>query len=180
MKAYFLDNVNLYFVHSLIISNNAKYNKKATFLFDTGAADTIISPSMIYSLLMIEQIKDLDWDSSGAHKILASSAFGDKKNAYKACLYNIRLSGVLLDKFYCYIVPDVNEPFALLGNDFIKYCSFSSNIDGGIDFFLKNKDDYYNSVSESYLSKKLNSILNLVYTNDSSKDCPQIEEILGK
>lgn len=170
MKAHLNAKNNLFYVAaSMSLMNRFKFLPNLKLIFDTGAADTIISTSSLYTSRMCAEADKLEWDSACSRRILAKSAFGDSYYAYRVCLNRIRLSGAVLDNFYCYLVPDASVSVALLGNDFLNYCRYShDNMGRDIDFHL-DKDAYEASFSPSECSPRLMSLLNAVQIPD--KDC---------
>ena len=60
------------------------------------------------------------------------SASGTEMHGYLVYAEKICLSDYPIDKFYYYLIVDVNNDVALLGNDFLSYCEFKHEEKGDI------------------------------------------------
>lgn len=106
--------------------------------FDTGAGATVFGINVLINEKLSESL-----DSTGVFNLLTLcnvkpkifySATNTRMAAFPCCMNNVLLGGEKLDKLYFYLTPGTENPdVALLGNDFIRYCSMSKGIDSNIE-----------------------------------------------
>lgn len=126
---------------------------------DTGAMGTVIS---LGALLKPEYLSALgrvkfDLDNKGAVRL--KSASGGDMIGFPYYLKNVKVSGVLLPKFYFYLVPDGEREIVLLGYDFISCLDFCHSPGGDIIGSMNIKM-YEDRHAKGYLA--INSVESLV------------------
>ena len=96
---------------------------RAALAFDTGAVCTVLSIEALTSDSVDKEAlcKKLD---KRAQRRRFLSASGTEMHGYLVCAEGMSLSDYPIDKFYYYLIVDVDDVVALLGDDLISCCDF--------------------------------------------------------
>lgn len=91
---------------------------------DTGAVDTVIYPGCFD--MKYRDLTDLSYIGKLYPATCKSfvTASNDKMTGYRVCAQDVKISGILIKRFVYYIVAVSGRTIGLLGNDFIRNCSF--------------------------------------------------------
>ena len=135
--------------------------------FDTGANKTVISAELIFGELTDEQRTNINKLCSNycAHEVF-TSASGHSFIAYPFFVANATIGKTEIPRLNCYLIVDKlfdDRKVALLGKDFIDYCSFSHEFCGDIiiESFDELKYDIRNNETTT-ANVSVNEIINLI------------------
>ena len=127
--------------------------------FDTGAGATIItSKALGMNSIQSEHITEYI-NKKGIEKRVFKSATDTEFCGYLCRCTDVKLNDVLIEKFYFYLVLNDSLNKALLGDDFISYCTFS-----------------HQSRSDIYITAIDMNLYALSYGNKI--DCINIDEVM--
>ena len=131
---------------------------KATLTFDTGAICSVLSIAAITDEPVDKEtlIKKLE-DRAKQRRFVSAS--GTQMHGYLVRASNMSLSGYPIDEFYYYLIVDVDEMVALLGNDFISCCSFTHEEKGDIEVNSFDKTIYGQSYHEAIDDSELQLLI---------------------
>ena len=96
---------------------------KAAMAFDTGAVCTVLSVEALTSELVDKETLCHKLDQKARRRRFLSAS-GTEMHGYLVCAESMSLSDYPIDKFYYYLIVDVDDVVALLGDDFISCCDF--------------------------------------------------------
>ena len=92
--------------------------------FDTGAVSTIISVESLAGEDIDKEKLASELRKTGKEQVFYSAS-GNEMHGYLVCAPDVSISGMKIKQFYYYLIVDVDDNLALLGNDFISYCNFT-------------------------------------------------------
>ena len=146
--------------------------------FDTGAAVTVLGCNMLFDLGITESRSELAimrlLTISGITPRVFYSATKTEMLGYPCVIENMKLSGVVIDKFYFYLFLGGDNPdVSLLGNDFLKYCEYTKKLDSDIvitDFNNILYESNFLSETKSKRAFPVNLILDELERIESTKD----------
>lgn len=126
--------------------------------FDTGAVNTIVSLEAITDRDIDKKRLITQLEGKTENKVFRSAS-GNDMTGYLVCAESIKISAFVLQKFFYYLVTNVNVNVALLGDDFISHCTFWH--DNQADIIVKSFDSmgYESSFNSSIDKYVINSIL---------------------
>lgn len=134
--------------------NNTK--DSIIMLFDTGALKTVIPLSLLTDRRLnekdIESFKDGIRDNVPKENFVSVS--GHNIVGYLCKAENVIISGTLFKTFYYYLIVDELCKVALIGNDFISYCSFEHSVNGYIEINNFDEKSYANKHEKYALTGK--------------------------
>lgn len=145
------------FSASLSKDVNTSFSPKSSIKLDTGASSTVLSIKSLLDLGLIEKENVAELvtliTKSNITASVYNSASGHILYGYPCKLKSIYLDNTYLDEFYFYVVLNDTLNINLLGNDFIRFCKVSKDIDDS--FILSNLDKgLYQQRFESSLGNK--------------------------
>ncbi len=150
---YSAKNSYFYFYLSEIVDKDIKVK------FDTGAAATIItSKALGISTSQTEYIANYIEKKGMAKRFFKSATDTEFYGCLCSCS-DVKINDVPIKKFYFYLVLNDSVNKALLGDDFISYCTFS-----------------HQSQSDIYITAIDTDLYALSYEN--SLDCIDVEEVV--
>ena len=142
--------------------SNLRGNKKEylAIKFDTGAVNTVLSFSALVGNpkflgisedKFVEQLKNMRGITTKTFK----AANGKTMIGYLCCAKDVIIGGCKFDKFFYYLICNIERNLALLGDDFISCCSFEHKVNSNIEIthfdtkhYKINEDKEKNCISE--------------------------------
>ena len=131
----------------LKLKNLNSYNNNIIAIkFDTGAVNTIISLEALCGSKACNKQKIIQYvqGCGNLHTKNFKSASGNNMTGVLCHAKNVKLSGCNIEDFYYYLIINVNESIALLGDDFISYCNFTHQVGKDIDIVGFDRENYRN------------------------------------
>ena len=98
-------------------------------------------------------------NSNSSFKKVFKSASGDEMIGYMVDAKNTTIGDTTLDHFYYYLIPQNKRQVALVGNDFLDFCSYSHDICGNIKINTIDMEKYKDSVKDSISVDEVISII---------------------
>ena len=108
----------------IVYFKDAGDETKATLAFDTGAVCTVLSLEALTTDIVNKEELCRKLDKHVKRRRFLSAS-GTEMHGYLVCADNVSLSGYSISKFYYYLIVDVDDKVALLGNDLLSCCVFT-------------------------------------------------------
>lgn len=142
--------------------SNLRGNKKEylAIKFDTGAVNTVLSFSALVGNLKFLGISEDKFEEQIKKKVGIitkdfKAANGKTMLGYLCCSQDVIIDGYKFDKFYYYLIFNIERKLALLGDDFISCCNFEHKVNSNIEIthfdtnhYKINEDKEKNCISE--------------------------------
>ena len=128
--------------------------------FDTGAVNTVISVEAltkrkIDKAWIVQSIQD----KTPCRKF--KSASGNEMTGYLVHVDNADIAGSRIERFYYYMIMNVDNAVSLIGDDFISKCTFLHSKDGDIEVTAFDSIGYHADTIKSISETELDELLEL-------------------
>ena len=143
-------------------------NKSLSFKFDTGATSTFITVGALKKDIEADEKKlQCLFENCKQNGILSNtytSASGQDMFAVRCYAENVTLGNITLPTFYYWLSPMIKNKKLLLGDDFIRFCSFNHIPESDIVIDNFKTDEYirYNRRLEKLECISQNEILEMI------------------
>lgn len=147
---------------------NIIQNRSLSFKFDTGATSTFITVGALRTDIEADE-KELQqlFEKCKKNGILSNtymSASGQEMFAIRCFADNVILGNITFSTFYYWLSPMIQNKKLLLGDDFVRFCSFTHAPESDIVIDDFKMDDYirYNMRIEKTMCISQNEILEMI------------------
>ena len=142
----------------IVYLKSANGETKTTLAFDTGAVCTVVS---IESLTKeyVDKLALCQKLDQRVKRRRFLSASGTEMHGYLVCAEKVSLSNYPVDRFYYYLITDVNDEVALLGNDLLSCCKFSHEKMGDIEVLDFDQSLYQKTYSGAVKDADLQKLI---------------------
>lgn len=147
--------------YSVEVTNLKSEKEVVYFKLDSGASDTVVAFETLYG-------KDVSKDAlieycaeKNIKKHTFYSVSGNSMEGYYTVSTDVSMGGFRLEKFGYYLIINVNNNVALLGDDFLIHCHYVHEPYGGIVVEAVMADQYGKEMKEPIEKSRINAILGL-------------------
>ena len=126
--------------------------------FDTGAVCTVLSVEALTSEQIDKKAFCTRLDQRAKSRRFLSAS-GTEMHGYLVCAEGMSLSDYLIDKFYYYLIVDVDDVVALLGDDILSCCDFAHSKKTDIEVTDFDEQLYQTTYSGAIKSDELQTLI---------------------
>ena len=150
----------------IVYLKGANGETKTTLAFDTGAVCTVVSIESLTKEFVDKSALCQELDQRVKRRRFLSAS-GTEMHGYLVCAEKVSLSDYPVDRFYYYLITDVNDEVALLGNDLLSCCKFSHEEMGDIEVLDFDQSLYQKTYSGAVKDADLQTLISEVTIPDA-------------